>query len=99
MTGEIKAGDVYVNGGGIKYDASGNGTVTLDRNNNTPITFDGVKNNYVTGATVRSVRNATTEKNDPHLTLTRNDGGSVDVDLSGIKNYDFPSGAEYSERF
>lgn len=89
MTGEIKAGDVYVNGGGIKYDASGNGTVTLDRNNNTPITFDGVKNNYVTGATVRSVRNATTEKNDPHLTLTRNDGGSVDVDLSGIKNYDF----------
>ncbi|MGN8760195.1 YadA-like family protein [Acidaminococcus fermentans] len=89
MTGEIKAGDVYVNGGGIKYDASGNGTVTLDRNNNTPITFDGVKNNYVTGATVRSVRNATTEKNDPHLTLTRNDGGGVDVDLSGIKNYDF----------
>lgn len=89
MTGEIKAGDVYVNGGGIKYDASGNGTVTLDRNNNTPITFDGVKNNYVTGATVSSVRNATTEKNDPHLTLTRNDGGSVDVDLSGIKNYDF----------
>lgn len=90
MTGEIKAGDVYVNGGGITYDASGNGTVTLDRNNNTPITFKGVvKNNYVTGAAVSSVRNAATGKNDPHLTLTRNDGGSVDVDLSGIKNYDF----------
>lgn len=90
MTGEIKAGDVYVNGGGITYDASGNGTVTLDRNNNTPITFKGVvKNNYVTGAAVSSVRNTATGKNDPHLTLTRNDGGSVDVDLSGIKNYDF----------
>lgn len=90
MTGEIKAGDVYVNGGGITYDASGNGTVTLDRNNNTPITFKGVvKNNYVTGAAVSSVRNAATGKNDPHLTLTRNDGVSVDVDLSGIKNYDF----------
>ena len=89
MTGEIKAGDVYVNGGGIKYDDAGNGKVTLDRNNNTPITFEGVKNNYVTGAAVSSVRNAVTGKNDPHLTLTRNDGGSVDVDLSGIKKYDF----------
>lgn len=89
MTGEIKAGDVYVNGGGIKYDDAGNGKVTLDRNNNTPITFEGVKNNYVTGAAVSSVRNAATGKNDPHLTLTRNDGGSVDVDLSGIKKYDF----------
>lgn len=89
MTGEIQAGDVYVNGGGITYDASGNGTVALDRNNNTPITFVGVKNNYVTGAAVSSVRNTVTGKNDPHLTLIRNDGGSVDVDLSGIKNYDF----------
>ena len=89
MTGEIKAGDVYVNGGGITYDASGNGTVQLDRNNNTPITFTGVKNNYVTGAAVSSVHNNATGKNDPHLTLTRNDGGSVDVDLSGIKKYDF----------
>ena len=89
MTGEIQAGDVYVNGGCITYDASGNGTVTLDRNNNTPITFEGVKNNYVTGAAVSSVHNTATGKNDPHLTLTRNDGGSVDVDLSGIKNYDF----------
>lgn len=89
MTGEIQAGDVYVNGGGITYDASGNGTVTLDRNNNKPITFKGVKNNYVTGAAVSSVRNTVTGKNDPHLTLTRNDGGSVDVDLSGIKKYDF----------
>lgn len=89
MTGEIKAGDVYVNGGGITYDASGNGTVQLDRNNNTPIAFNGVKNNYVTGAEVSSVHNNATGKNDPHLTLTRNDGGSVDVDLSGIKKYDF----------
>lgn len=89
MTGEIQAGDVYVNGGGITYDASGNGTVALDRNNNTPITFVGVKNNYVTGAAVSSVRNTVTGENDPHLTLTRNDGGSVDVDLLGIKNYDF----------
>lgn len=89
MTGEIKAGDVYVNGGGITYDASGNGTVQLDRNNNTPITFTGVKNNYVTGAAVSSVHNNATGKNDPHLTLTRNDGGSVDVNLSGIKKYDF----------
>lgn len=89
LTGEISAGDVYVNGGGITYDASGNGTVTLDRNNNTPITFVGVKNNYVTGATVSSVRNTTTGKNDPHLTLTRNDGENIDVDLSGIKQYDF----------
>lgn len=89
MTGEIKAGDVYVNGGGIKYDDAGNGKVTLDRNNETPITFEGVKNNYVTGAAVSSVRNAATGKNNPHLTLTRNDGGSVDVDLSGIKKYDF----------
>lgn len=89
MTGEIQAGDVYVNGGGITYDAAGNGTLTLDRNNNKPITFEGVKNNYVTGAAVSSVRNAVTGKNDPHLTLTRNDGGSVDVDLSGIKKYDF----------
>ena len=63
--------------------------MTLDRNNNTPITFEGVKNNYVTGAAVSSVHNTATGKNDPHLTLTRNDGGSVDVDLSGIKNYDF----------
>ena len=89
MTGEIQAGDVYVNGGGIKYDDAGNGKVTLDRNNNTPITFEGVKNNYVTGAAVSSVHNTATGKNDPHLTLTRNDGGGVDVDLSGIKNYDF----------
>lgn len=89
MTGEIKTGDVYVNGGGIKYDDAGNGKVTLDRNNETPITFEGVKNNYVTGAAVSSVRNAATGKNNPHLTLTRNDGGSVDVDLSGIKKYDF----------
>ncbi len=89
MTGEIQAGDVYVNGGGIKYDDAGNGKVTLDRNNNEPINFEGVKNNYVTGAAVSSVHNTATGKNDPHLTLTRNDGGSVDVDLSGIKNYDF----------
>ena len=89
LTGDIKAGDVYVNGGGITYDASGNGTITLDRNNNTPITFKGVKNNYVTGATVSSVRNATTGEKDPHLTLTRNDGENIDVDLSGIKKYDF----------
>ena len=89
MTGEIKAGDVYVNGGGITYDAAGNGKVTLHRNNNTPITFEGVKNNYVTGAAVSSVRNTDTGENDPHLTLTRNDEGSVDVDLSGIKKYDF----------
>lgn len=89
LSGDIKAGDVYVNGGGITYDASGNGTMKLDRNNNTPITFEGVKNNYVTEATVNAVHNTTTGKNDPHLTLTRNDGGSVDVDLSGIKQYDF----------
>lgn len=89
LTGDIKAGDVYVNGGGITYDASGNGTITLDRNNNTPITFKGVKNNYVTGATVSSVRNAMTGENDPHLTLTRNDGENIDVDLSGMKKYDF----------
>ena len=89
MTGEIKAGDVYVNGGGITYDASGNGTLQMDRNNNTPIKFTGVKNNYVTEAAVSSVHNNATGKNDPHLTLTRNDRGSVDVDLSGIKKYDF----------
>jgi hypothetical protein len=89
LTGDIKAGDVYVNGGGITYDASGNGTITLDRNNNTPITFKGVKNNYVTGATVSSVRNAMTGEKDPHLTLTRNDGENIDVDLSGMKKYDF----------
>ncbi|HDL5698994.1 TPA: YadA-like family protein [Mannheimia haemolytica] len=66
--------DTYVNGGTVTYDEQGNATATLNKNDSTTATVNGIKNNFVT--------NSTTATDGKKATLTRNDGGTVDIDLT-----------------
>ncbi|MEG9533155.1 YadA-like family protein [Mannheimia indoligenes] len=66
--------DTHVTGGTVNYDEQGNATATLNKNDGTTAEVTGIKNNFVTS----SVTDADGKK----ATLTRNDGGKVEIDLS-----------------
>ncbi|WP_427833715.1 YadA-like family protein [Actinobacillus pleuropneumoniae] len=70
--------DKYVTGGTVVYNDKGEATATLTGNNGTGGAITGVKNNFVTSAT--------TDANGKKATLTRNDGGTVDIDLTNTVN-------------
>ncbi|WGE34083.1 YadA-like family protein [Actinobacillus genomosp. 1] len=70
--------DKYVTGGKVAYDNQGNGTTTLTLKDGTEAQVTGAKNNFVTSAT--------TDANGKKATLTRNDGGTVDIDLTNTVN-------------
>ena len=79
----VSENDKYVTSGEVvSYDESGNATVTLHGANNMPdANVTGIKNNYVTSAS--------TSEDGKTVTLTRNDGGTVDVNLSNILKNDY----------
>ncbi|WP_420925244.1 YadA-like family protein [Actinobacillus pleuropneumoniae] len=70
--------DKYVTSGKVDYDNQGNGTTTLTLKDGTEAQVTGAKNNFVTSAT--------TDANGKKATLTRNDGGTVDIDLTNTVN-------------
>ncbi|WP_427835400.1 ESPR-type extended signal peptide-containing protein [Actinobacillus pleuropneumoniae] len=70
--------DKYVTGGKVAYDNQGNGTTTLTLKDGSEAQVTGAKNNFVTSAT--------TDANGKKATLTRNDGGTVDIDLTNTVN-------------
>ncbi|WP_404811273.1 YadA-like family protein [Actinobacillus pleuropneumoniae] len=70
--------DKYVTSGKVDYDTQGNGTTTLTLKDGTEAQVTGAKNNFVTSAT--------TDANGKKATLTRNDGGTVDIDLTNTVN-------------
>ncbi|WP_440210533.1 YadA-like family protein [Actinobacillus pleuropneumoniae] len=70
--------DKYVTGGTVVYNDKGEATATLTGNNGAGGAITGVKNNFVTKSeTVTDGKKAT---------LTRNDGGTVDIDLTNTVN-------------
>ncbi|WGE34432.1 YadA-like family protein [Actinobacillus genomosp. 1] len=70
--------DKYVTGGKVDYDNQGNGTTTLTLRDGSTADVKGVKNNFVT--------EAETAKDGKTATLTRNDGGKVNIDLTNTVN-------------
>ncbi|WP_405200802.1 YadA-like family protein [Actinobacillus pleuropneumoniae] len=70
--------DKYVTGGKVEYDNQGNGTTTLTLRDGSTAQVTGAKNNFVTSAK--------TDPNGKKATLTRNDGGTVDIDLTNTVN-------------
>ncbi|WP_420924755.1 hypothetical protein, partial [Actinobacillus pleuropneumoniae] len=66
--------DKYVTGGKVEYDNQGNGTTTLTLRDGSTAQVTGAKNNFVT--------EAETAKDGKTATLTRNDGGKVNIDLT-----------------
>ncbi|QLB15550.1 hypothetical protein A6B39_08830 [Mannheimia granulomatis] len=66
--------DTHVTGGTVSYDNQGNATATLNKNDDTTASVTGIKNNFVT--------NSTTAEDGKQVTLTRNDGGTVNIDLN-----------------
>ncbi|WP_370427245.1 YadA-like family protein [Actinobacillus pleuropneumoniae] len=70
--------DKYVTGGKVDYDNQGNGTTTLTLRDSSTADVKGVKNNFVT--------EAETAKDGKTATLTRNDGGKVNIDLTNTVN-------------
>ena len=82
IKGEASAADIYVTGGGITYDASGNSTLTLTRGNTAgtvdPVTVQG--HDYY-------VKTGSLSDDGKTLTLTRNDG-DITVDMSNLYHAD-----------
>ncbi|SUU61096.1 autotransporter adhesin [Actinobacillus pleuropneumoniae] len=70
--------DKYVTGGKVEYDNQGNGTTTLTLRDGSTAQVTGAKNNFVT--------EAETAKDGKTATLTRNDGGKVNIDLTNTVN-------------
>ncbi|QLB19786.1 YadA-like family protein [Mannheimia granulomatis] len=66
--------DTHVTGGTVTYDNQGNANVILNKNDGTTAAVTGIKNNFVTSST--------TAEDGKKATLTRNDGDTVDIDLS-----------------
>ncbi|VEI74662.1 Haemagglutinin [Mannheimia haemolytica] len=66
--------DTHVTGGSVVYDNQGNATATLNKNDGTTAAVTGIKNNFVT--------TSATDADGKKATLTRNDGGTVEIDLS-----------------
>ncbi|HGO5854345.1 TPA: YadA-like family protein [Mannheimia haemolytica] len=66
--------DKYVTGGNAEYNDKGEATTTLTGVNGAGGTVTGIKNYYVTSAA--------TQTDGKKATLTRNDGGKVDIDLT-----------------
>ena len=82
ITGEVSASDVFVSGGSVSYnEATGEGTGTLNRSNNTTGQITGLHDYYVTGGSVST--DGTT------LTLTKNGGKAIPgIDLTSVLNKD-----------
>ncbi|WP_417853288.1 ESPR-type extended signal peptide-containing protein [Actinobacillus pleuropneumoniae] len=70
--------DKYVTSGKVDYDTQGNGTTTLTVKNGPDAQISGVKNNFVTSAV--------TDPDGKKATLTRNDGGTVEINLTDTVN-------------
>ena len=76
---KVSAADMRVKEGQATYNGV-NGTATLTMNDGSTATINGLKNEYVNGATV-----ATTGSNKNHITLTHASGESpIDIDLNGV---------------
>ena len=82
IKGEVSASDVFVSGGSVSYnEATGEGTGTLNRSNNTTGQITGLHDYYVTGGSVST--DGTT------LTLTKNGGKAIPgIDLTSVLNKD-----------
>lgn len=82
IRGEVNASEVYVASGSVSYDASGNGTGTLLRTDDTTAPLTGIHDYYVTGGSM--------DADGKTLTLTRNGTGdnTVTVDMSNLYNAD-----------
>ncbi|MDY5253439.1 ESPR-type extended signal peptide-containing protein, partial [Veillonella caviae] len=80
----VNADNTYVNGGNVTYaGAQGNatGTVNLTRNDGITVTLAGLKDDYVTGATVKP---ATAGGKSTTVQFTRLSGATFDVDLASV---------------
>ena len=82
IKGEVSASDVFVSGGTVSYnEATGEGTGTLNRSNNTTGQITGLHDYYVTGGSVST--------NGKTLTLTKNGGTAIPgIDLTSVLNQD-----------
>lgn len=82
IKGEVSASDVFVSGGTVSYnEATGEGTGTLNRSNNTTGQITGLHDYYVTGGNVST--------DGKTLTLTKNGGTAIPgIDLTSVLNQD-----------
>lgn len=82
IKGEVSASDVFVSGGSVSYnEATGEGTGTLNRSNNTTGQITGLHDYYVTGGSV--------SPDGKTLTLTKNGGTAIPgIDLTSVLNQD-----------
>lgn len=82
IKGEVSASDVYVSGGFVSYnEATGEGTGTLNRSNNTTGQITGLHDYYVTGGSVST--------DGKTLNLTKNGGDAIPaIDLTNVLNQD-----------
>ncbi|STY61838.1 YadA-like family protein [Mannheimia haemolytica] len=70
--------NTYVTGGTVVYADNGDATTTLNKNDGSSVTVTGIKNNFV--------NKAETSTDGKTATLTRNDGGTVNIDLTNTVN-------------
>lgn len=82
IKGEFSTSDVFVSGGSVSYnEATGEGTGTLNRSNNTTGQINGLHDYYVTGGSVST--------DGKTLTLTKNGGTAIPgIDLTSVLNQD-----------
>jgi len=82
IKGEVSASDVFVSGGSVSYnEATGEGTGTLNRSNNTTGQITGLHDYYVTGGSVST--------DGKTLTLTKNGGDAIPgIDLTHVLDQD-----------
>lgn len=82
IKGEVSAADVFVSGGSVSYnEATGEGTGTLNRSNNTTGQITGLHDYYVTGGSVST--------DGKTLTLTKNGGDAIPgIDLTHVLDQD-----------
>lgn len=82
IKGEFSTSDVFVSGGSVSYnEATGEGTGTLNRSNNTTGQITGLHDYYVTGGSVST--------DGKTLTLTKNGGTAIPgIDLTSVLNQD-----------
>ncbi|MDW0617305.1 hypothetical protein P2G70_07170 [Mannheimia haemolytica] len=70
--------NTYVTGGTVVYADNGDATTTLNKNDGSSVTVTGIKNNFV--------NKAETSTDGKTATLTRNDGGTVNIYLTNMVN-------------
>lgn len=91
IKGEVNAADIYVESGSVSYDTKGDGTGTLQRSNKTTGNLTGLHDYYVTGGSVSTATTTTdgVTSTTATLNLTKNNGDTIPVDLTGLSNMDY----------